>query len=563
MLPPPLSPPLQAGPQAAPGTSAPAPAPAAPLDLPRLLMRRSAWVGTAVLLLALVLGLLRMADDMADEVDAAMALADTMAQLAHLPAHDDARALLTLRQVQASRRLRHLELHVHDGQGQLLLGPVPEPAGAGPMEGLLRLHRWLDGAADGRRVAWTVAREAGARWTVSLTASHESERREALGSLAGMLGLMLLCVAALLAAMRINLHHALRPLGRLVGAINAIELQDLQAVRALPTMPIRELESLAAALRHLAEALDAEQARRRQLSQQVLTLQEDERLRLARDLHDEFGQRLTAMRVDATWLGRRLALAQGDAQPAAALAAMQPVVAGLGEQCACIQQDIRALLARLQPFGSGQHGPADGAGESPERLATLLHGLVQGWSSSARTQGLQFSLQLLWRAQPTPAASADALPVADDAALAPAAAPGPSAAWPAGPGVALLPRALALVLYRITQEALTNVARHAQAQHAQITLELQGPPQPGAVLQVHWRVLDDGLGLADALAVASQRGNGLAGLRERVWALGGELGVAAASADPARPGLCLSASLRARWLAAPEADDQKLSRSPA
>ena len=54
----------------------PAPPSAAPLDLPRLVMRRAGLVGVLVLLLAVVLGLARMGDDIDDEVDAAMTLAE-------------------------------------------------------------------------------------------------------------------------------------------------------------------------------------------------------------------------------------------------------------------------------------------------------------------------------------------------------------------------------------------------------------------------------------------------------------------------------------------------------
>ncbi len=523
-----------------------------PLTLPRLIMRRAAWVAALVLVAALGVGLLRMADDIDDEVDAAMSLANAMARLGHLGQTDDRAALASLRALQAEHPLRHLLLQVLGADGSVLLAPEPMPDAAGPREALARLHRAVFDAGPPRSVAWQVPRPDGSRWTVTLTASPDSERREALASVIDMLALLLACVAGLLLVMRWNLRRALAPLSRLLDSIAGIEAHDTQAVQALPTMPVGELEALAAALRHLGGALDAAEAERRLLSRQVLTLQEDERARLARELHDEFGQRLTAMRVDATWLGRRLATA---APPLAADAAeLQPVVAGLVEQCACIQQDIRALLARLQPFGSGQGGEAGEGhddGEPPERLAALLQALVGGWASSARTQGLQCSLSLSWQAD----AQAAPAPWPTHAAGVGAAGVGAAGVGAAGGGAPplQLPRPLALALYRITQEALTNVARHAQARQAQITLRLLGPAVAGAPLQVHWSVVDDGVGLADALPLASQRGNGLAGLRERVWALGGELMVAPASADAARPGLSLAASLQARWLAAPAA----------
>lgn len=488
-------------------------------------MRRAGLLGAAVLVLALLLGLVRMNQDIGEEVDAAMALATVMGQLGQLgpggvagaPGADDAQVLAALREAQAAHPLRHLALQVDGADGRpLLAAPAAAPAAA-PMRWLLALHRdWL-GTADARRVAWTVARPDGSRWTVSLAASHDSERREALGSLLGMLGLLLLGVTGLLAVMQWNLRHALAPLGRLLQAIAGIEGRDASAVQALPAMPVTELESLAAALRHLGAALDDAEAQRRQLAQQVLTLQDDERARLARELHDEFGQRLTALRVDAAWLSRRLA---GDA-------ALQPVADGMVQQCALVQQDIRQLLARLQPFGPlATDAAADvPAAESLGHGVALLQALVASWRGSGRN--LDCRLDLAWTGadgQPRP--------------------------WPdeAGALALRLPRALWLTLYRISQEALTNVTRHADAGAAGLALHLHGGAAPGDGLRLDWRAWDDGRGLADA-AAARPRGNGLAGLQERVWAQGAELQIAPLQPGAPRPGLCLRASFHSRWLA--------------
>ncbi|GCL63204.1 sensor histidine kinase [Pseudaquabacterium pictum] len=496
-----------------------------PLDLPRLVMRRASLVGVLVLLLALVLGLARMGDDIDDEVDAAMTLAAAMARLGQLGQTDDRSALEALRALQAGHPLRHLSLQVHAQDGRLLLGPPPAAPAPAPLRWLLQWHQdWLS-VPDDRRVAWPVQRADGSRWSVSLAASHDSERHEALVSLLGMLGLLLLAVAGLLAAMHWNVRRAFAPLGRLLQAIAGIEGHDARQVQALPTMPTRELESLAAALRHLGAALDEAEAQRRQLSQQVLTLQEDERARLARDLHDEFGQRLTALRVDAAWLSRRVA---GDA-------ALQQVVDGMAQQCGLVQQDIRSLLGRLQPFGPAAPGAAPA--ESLANGTDLLQALVDSWQGSGPEPGLACRLELAWLAadgQPQP--------------------------WPAADAAALwLPRPLWLAVYRISQEALTNVARHAGAQRAGLRLQLQGGRQPGAPLQLHWQAWDDGCGLPPQATATTPRadavlprGNGLAGLQQRVWALGGELRCTAWQPGSARPGLCLAASFDTRLLPPPQ-----------
>jgi signal transduction histidine kinase len=78
-----------------------------------------------------------------------------------------------------------------------------------------------------------------------------------------------------------------------------------------------------------------------------------------------------------------------------------------------------------------------------------------------------------------------------------------------------LPPAVDLTAYRILQESLTNVARHAQATTATVTVRYE----PGSVVI---EICDDGRGAAGA-PVAAQRGHGLAGMAERAEAIGGRL----------------------------------------
>ena len=460
-------------------------------------MRRAGLVAAGVLLLALMLGLARMNDDIDDEVDAALTLAGLMARLASLPAHDDVATLAGLQGLQAEVPPRHLRLQLYDENGRALLPTPPDERTPWLLRALLQLHQdWLS-TPEARVVSWPLVRSDGRRWTVSLHASRDSERAEAMTSLLGMLALLLLCVAGLLLVMFLNVHRALVPLHQMLAAIGRIERHDPSAAVALPSMPVHELERVAMALRHLAQALQDTEAQRRSLGQRVITLQEDERVRLARDLHDEFGQHLAALQADAAWLHRRL---QGDA-------AAQSVADALIGHGRHLQQELRTVLTRLRPLQG-----LDGAeGLTPvQSLVDLLHSLQQGWSSGPHRPG-QLTLRL------------DAI----DTQGRPCAAPGSEAA---------LPHAVALALYRITQEALTNAARHAHASRVDVVLTWIG----GAA--VEWQVSDDGVGLAGA-DLPLMRGSGLAGIRERVWALGGELHVAAARPGQPQPGLRLSARL--------------------
>jgi signal transduction histidine kinase len=83
-----------------------------------------------------------------------------------------------------------------------------------------------------------------------------------------------------------------------------------------------------------------------------------------------------------------------------------------------------------------------------------------------------------------------------------------------------LPAEMETMLYRVVQEALTNVARHAQAQHVGIMIERR----PGRVTAI---IEDDGTGFD--VAEAEQRGRlGLLGMRERTQMLGGKLTIESA-----------------------------------
>ncbi len=446
-------------------------------------------VAALTLLAAIGLGLARTDADIDGEVRAALSLAAVMSRLAQAGELGDAELIAVLRARENEAPLRHLSLALRDGAGRLLVGRLQEPSTSRLVEAMTDLHRRWRPGAEIAPVTWVLQRPGKPPWTLTLAAQRDSERREAVVYLASLLGVLAAGMVVMLLVMRWNVRSAFRPLHGLLAAIGRVQAGDTAAARAMPTMPIRELEQIAAALRSLGAALDAAQAERRLLGHKVQSLQEEERMRLSRELHDEFGQRLTAIRVDAAWLAQRLK----------DLPDVQPVVQGMAEQCAAIQSDVRGLLARLQPLGGAAEAGTD---IDIAMLTELLQGLVDGWRRSA-SGALRLRLEI-------------------------EAAPG-----------RLLPRDLALALYRISQEALTNVARHAQASEAVVSL--RWPPQSETI---EWTVADDGVGLAERDA-ALRRGNGLAGIQERVWAFGGELTLKAARAGHGRPGLVLAATLRA------------------
>lgn len=471
-------------------------------------MRGALAVALGGLLLTVLLGLQRARVDTREELEGALALARLGPTLASSGGHDDAMLLGRLRQ--GGEQLRHLRLEVLDEQGQRLL-LAPDPA----------RHWWRRLLAmdvpehvpeASQTVMWRLDRGDGRIWTVQFGGAEADEEAEALETLADLFALMAASSAAMLLVMHIVIRRAFSPLSGLLGAIARLEHGERRAVQALPTMPVSELESIAVALRHLADSLaHAEQARRR-LAVQVQSLQEDERARLAGELHDEFGQQLTALRVDVAWLLRQL---PGD-DP------RHGVVQGMGDQVARIQQDVRGLLSRLRPLGpAGLDGDGEGDERLPlTRLHELLGALVASW---AREDGPRLSLA-----------------VRDERD-----GQGRGATSDATTGLRL-PRAVVLAVYRLSQEALTNVARHARAQRVQLAVWFER--SEGGHHRLHWRCQDDGRGLSDP-AAAMHKGSGLAGMQERVVALDGEFGF-----DHEGPaGLVVWAVLPVAWRDDPQA----------
>lgn len=235
-------------------------------------------------------------------------------------------------------------------------------------------------------------------------------------------------------------------------AIGRVEADEAGQVRRLfvTVQDITDRKLAALALERSREEL-------RLLSASLTTAREEERRRVARELHDELGQRLSALKLDLRTLG--LAAGAGGAGLADALASqLPPLLASVDDAIAA----TRRIAADLRPAMLDDLG-----------LSAALEWLADGWG---RRTGIQITLQ------------ADAVDerVSETAAI---------------------------TLYRIVQEALTNVARHAEARHVQV--ELGGHGEEFVVV-----VQDDGRGIAPG--DTDKRGaSGLAGVRERARILGG------------------------------------------
>jgi two-component system sensor histidine kinase UhpB len=452
------------------------------MRLSRFLMLRIAAVSVAMMACALLLALWQARLNIAREERGATETARLFDQLDGLesgPAADIPGHLDALRRISGEGRLRHLQLRLQDEHGVDLLPRTPDTSNL-----LQRGVAWLlppaDGGSKPTTPQWNLQRADGRRYHVTLLLDPGSERSESLTDIAGLIGVLLGYGALTLLSVYLALRLALRPMRKIVYAIGQYQ-RDRYDFR-LPPLRLLELHTIAQALNHMAQSLSSSQDARRRLDLQLRSLREDERSRLARELHDELGQRLTAMRADTAWLIRRSA---GDP----ALSDVAQALANHGEQ---VQLALRDMLQRLRA-----RKPYEDENE-PLPLQRLLQELVKSWRDTP-DQRAGFELN----------AAIDESAIDGDTAL---------------------------TVYRLTQEALTNIARHAQATHVDIGLVQRDDGR------LEWSVSDDGIGLADP-GQAAHRGNGLVGMRERVWALHGEIDMFATYPERARAGLTLRARL--------------------
>lgn len=198
----------------------------------------------------------------------------------------------------------------------------------------------------------------------------------------------------------------------------------------------------------------------RRLAQQHIQAQESERKRLARELHDEAGQYLNAIKTDAVSIHARIA---GESEP------IRRASAAIIEHTDRVYDLVRDLIRQLRPVGLDELG-----------LKAALEYYLGHWQQRLPQIGFTVALD----------GDLDSLG-----------------------------EPLSLAIYRLTQEGLTNAAKHAHAARVEIQVSRKGPA-PDGTSEVIFRMADDGRG---ADLAARRSGLGLIGMRERVEMLGGDL----------------------------------------
>jgi two-component system sensor histidine kinase UhpB len=249
----------------------------------------------------------------------------------------------------------------------------------------------------------------------------------------------------MLAVQLVLIRRVMAPLGRLAEEMKRIDLRQPQELLEIPHQST-ELATFVDAFNEMLRRLSYE---RRRSARAALGAQEAERLRTARELHDEVGQSLTAMVLQVE---RLAATVEGEAGERLHATAAQLRTA---------LDDIRRIVRRLRP----------------EALDLGLgNALIALTARVGRAADIRIDRDL-------------------DKALPP------------------LSAEQELVIYRVAQEALTNVVRHASAAQAHVDLAAENG-------KVVLRVEDDGRGIPGR---AAAEGSGIEGMRERALLVGANL----------------------------------------
>jgi signal transduction histidine kinase len=251
-------------------------------------------------------------------------------------------------------------------------------------------------------------------------------------------------------------YIALRPIADLEATAARVSAGDLHARVPPSILADRDMARVGTTLNTLLDRLTEDRERARGLAAQVISAQDEERARVARELHDSTAQILTAIMLQLGAAAHESTSLELDAR-----------IATLRELASDALEEVRSMAHTMHP-----------------RVLDDL-GIVAALEWLARQTGVQEGLDVQ---------------VLADGHLSP------------------IPAPLASVLYRVAQEALRNVVRHADATHVNVVLRSDAER---ATLEVD----DDGRGFDLQRAEERRPGMGLFSMRERVALVNGRLEV--------------------------------------
>ncbi|MDD1611729.1 MAG: histidine kinase [Methylococcaceae bacterium] len=356
-----------------------------------------------------------------------------------------------LRRINSLKETRHLQIELQAPSGEIL-NVQSRVAGMSDEE---LPPKWFIALVGGKqsKSEQPIMTADGKQFTLLIQANPLDEITEVWGeSVAFFISISVLTLLTFL-AVHLAFNKALKSIAIIVNALQNIEKGQYR--QKLPEFSALEYDSIAKAINHMTDELSKAQQENRALTQHSLEIQEDERQRLAQELHDELGQSLTAIKVMAVTASRQKADIKQTTE----------AIVNISDHLMTV---VRSMMHQLHPLVLSELG-----------LKAAIEDLLSHWA--ARHPELQLSLDCSER-------------------------------------VDALNQKITIQIFRVVQECLTNIVRHAEASQASITLEFDREPEERLRLEVR----DNGQGCADPNIIA---GFGLLGMKERIQSLGGEFSI--------------------------------------
>lgn len=383
-------------------------------------------------------------DAVEKEVDASIHLA---LQLIKLGISGEPQPIDDLSRLGALRQTRHLSIQLQKSDGQLLqFAARQEPSQTEDMPPAWFI-RWVK--SDYPVVEHNLTTRDGETLKLIIKAEPMDEISEVWQESVSFFASISLLTLLTFLTVNLVMNKSLRAIGVIVDALRIIETGQYN--RRLPLFSIAEFDAIARAINHMTAELEKAEQENRALTQHSLAIQEEERQRLSQELHDEFGQSMTAIKV----------MAVAAAKPNADIGKINATIT---EICDHLMAVLRSMMQQLHPLILTELG-----------LKATLEDMVDHWSDRNPELDLQIHC--------------------DDA-------------------VDSMNKNITRQIFRVIQECLTNVIRHADARRVSIELEFS-ESQNGLKLTVK----DDGHGF-DVRNI--NLGFGLRGMKERVRSLDGD-----------------------------------------
>jgi len=291
--------------------------------------------------------------------------------------------------------------------------------------------------------------------SILVTLNSRIETARAWNNLRAVIDVLFISIFAVSLLVYITINRMLKPAQQIVMGLE--KMRDGHLETRLPRFNIKEWQQTSEAINQLASSQEQIIADNKQLALKLMNIQEEDHRYIARELHDEFGQCLAGINAITASINQTASTECPELVPE--IKTINPITSHMMEV-------LRSMLTRLRPVEIDDLG-----------LSQSLSNLVESWNhrSNGKTDH-----------QLTLSGKIDSLP-----------------------------EPLPVNIYRIVQECLTNIAKHAKASHADVIITYL------AEQHIHLEISDNGIAELDKFD--KSLGVGLLGIRERVMALGGQL----------------------------------------